>query len=106
LLDESRVRECFWLFANTLPIGENQTKALIQTFGEDISKMLPELFEKLGRICRTYPEEFEGYLEFIQQSISYMRGESDKTPDVNTEDYEKMIQIMRIQLGEWKSKEA
>jgi hypothetical protein len=105
-LIEKRVSECFWLFGNILPIGENQTKKLVEAFGEDVSKMLPELFAKKSKISMTYPEEFNGYLEFILQSIKYMRGETDSYPDIDVSDYDKMIQAMRIQLGTFKSKET
>jgi len=101
LLSESRVRECFWLFSMSLPIGENQSKKLIETFGEDISKMLPQLISKMAQVCYTYPEDFEGYLEFILQSIKYMRGETDKLPEIDVEDYNRMINQMRVQLGEY-----
>jgi len=105
-LIENRVSEIFWLFGNILPIGKNQTKKLVEAFGEDVSKILPELFGKLGKIVHTYPEEFNGYLEFIVQAIAYMRGETDNYPDIDVSDYEKMIQSMRIQLGSFNRKET
>jgi len=86
----------------SLPIGENQTKKLIETFGEDISKMLPDLITRMAQVCMTYPEDFDGYLEFISQSIKYMRGETDEMPELDTDDYDRMIQRMKIQLGEFK----
>lgn len=104
MLIESRVAESFWLFSNTLPIGEKQSQRLIQAFGEDISKMLPELIQKFVQVCKTYPEEFEGYLDFISQSISYMKGESDKMPEIDVSDYNQMITQMRVQLGTYNKK--
>jgi len=105
-LIENRVSEIFWLFGNILPIGKNQTQKLVQVFGEDVSKALPELFSKLGKVVHTYPEEFNGYLEFILQSIKYMRGETDNYPDIDVSDYEKMLEKMRIQLGSFNRKET
>lgn len=105
-LIENRVSECFWLFGNTLPIGKNQTEKLIQSFGEDVSKLLPELFSKMSKVCMSYPVEFNGYLEFILQSIKYMRGESDDYPEIDVSNYEQMIQAMRIQLGTFNRKET
>jgi len=105
-LIENRVSEIFWLFGNILPIGKNQTQKLVQVFGEDVSKALPELFSKLGKVIHTYPEEFNGYLEFILQSIKYMRGETDNYPDIDVSDYEKMLEKMRIQLGTFNRKET
>jgi len=103
-LIENRVRECFWLFSMSLPIGENQTQKLIDNFGEDISKELPKLISKMAQVCMTYPEDFDGYLEFIIQSIIYMRGDSDELPELDVTDYNRMIMQMRIQLGEYKPK--
>ena len=77
-LDKNRVSECF-------------------------SKLLPQLFSKLGKICEQYPEDFDGYLEFILQSIKYMRGETDQLPDIETDEYDLMIERMRIQLGGFKN---
>jgi len=105
-LIESRVSEIFWLFGNILPIGKNQTQKLIDVFGEDVSKALPELFGKLGKIVHTYPEEFNGYCEFFIQAIKYMRGETDNYPDIDVSNYEKMLETMRIQLGTWNRKET
>lgn len=101
MLIENRVKECFWLFAQTLPIGEKYRKTLIQNFGEDISKELPRLISKMGEVCFSYPEEFDGYLEFIIQSIKYMRGETDEMPEIDADDYNRMINQMRIQLGQY-----
>jgi len=110
LLNEKRVDECFWLFANTLPIGENQTKKLVEAFGEDVSKLLPQLFSKLGNICGNNPEEFDGYLELIKNMIAYMRNETDRNPiedlDMVSEEQEKLKKHMMIQIGESKSKDS
>ena len=107
MLNESRVDECFWLFANTLPIGENQSKKLVEAFGEDVSKLLPELFGKLGSVCSQYPEEFDGYLDLIKNMIAYMRDETDTNPieylDMVNEEQEKLKKHMEIQLGRYKS---
>jgi len=106
MLNENRMRECFWLFSMSLPIGKNQTKQLIETFGEDISKELPKLISKMAQVCYTYPEDFDGYLEFFLQAIKYMREESNEPPKVDVDDYDKMLRNMRIQLGEYKREEA
>jgi len=106
VLIENRVRECFWLFSQTLPIGTNQTNKLIETFGEDISKELPKLITKMSDVCFSYPEDFDGYLEFIMQAIQYMRGESDDLPEVDVSDYHRMITQMRVQLGEYTKSSA
>ena len=105
-LIQNRVKECFWLFSQTLPIGQNQTNKLIDTFGEDISKALPQLITKMSDVCFSYPEDFEGYLEFISEAIQYMKGETDDLPDVDVSDYNQMITQMRVQLGEYTKSSA
>lgn len=110
MLNENRVEECFWLFSNTLPIGENQTKKLVEAFGEDVSKLLPELFGKLGKVCSQYPEEFDGYLDLIKSMISYMREETNTNPieflDMVIEEQDRLKKHMEIQLGRYKSKNS
>ena len=105
MLNKNRVDECFWIFSNTLPIGANQTKKLIEVFGEDVSKLLPELFSKLGKVCIQYPEEFEGYLDMIKHMIEYSREDTDQNPiefvDISEEEKEKMLKHMRIQIGQF-----
>ena len=104
MINKNRVDECFWIFSNTLPIGSNQTKKLVEVFGEDVSKLLPELFSQLGKVCIQYPEEFEGYLDMIKHMIEYSQEKTDENPieyvDIPEEEKEKMIKHMRIQIGE------
>ena len=105
---DNRVRQCFWLFMNTLPISKEYQKNLQEAFGENTAKILPEIIVTVQNFCMKYPEDFDGYLEFVKQSIDYMRGDSDQLPevDLNEEDYQKMLQSMRVQLGEYKSKKT
>jgi len=105
-LIQYRVDECFWLLSMILPIGADQRKNVEIAFGEDLSKALPKLFEGISKVCQQYPEDFDGYLTFVQQSIDYMRGYSDKRPEIDTEDYDKMILVMRKALGENTSSKA
>ena len=103
LINNIRANECFWIFSNTLPIGKNQTDKLVQTFGQNVAVILPDLLSKLGKVCLTYPEEFEGYLEYIQQMIKYIREETDVNPiefiEINQEERDQMMKHMRIQIG-------
>jgi len=103
LINENRARECFWLFSNTLPIGKNQTENLVKTVGENLAPYLPELFDKFSKVCLDNPEDFEGYLELVQNMIKYIREETDVNPikfvDHVAEEYETFKKVMEIQRG-------
>jgi len=103
MINENRARECFWLFSNTLPIGKNQTDNLVRAFGENLATILPELFSKFSKVCLQYPNDFEGYLELIQNMIDYIREETDVNPiefvEISEEERELMLKHMRIQCG-------
>ncbi len=103
MINSTRANECFWIFSNTLPIGKNQTDKLVQVFGQNVAVIIPNLLSKLGKICIEYPEEFEGYLDYIQQMIKYIREESDVNPiefvEISEEEKEKLYKHMELQLG-------
>ena len=103
MLIEDRVKECFWLFGFTLPLGEKYQKKCVETFGEDLSKYLPMIFNNVEKVCLSYPEDFEGYLELIFNMIKYMRGETDVNPANFIDcDPEKLKLHMEIELGRYK----
>ena len=103
MINNDRARECFWIFSNTLPIGKNQTDKLVKTFGENVSIIIPQLLSKIGQVCLTYPEEFDGYLELILKMILYIREDIDENPlefiDVPEDEKEKLMKHMEIQIG-------
>ncbi len=103
MINKNRAEESFWLFSKTLPIGKNQTDNLVKTVGANLAPYLPELFEKMAKVCLENPEEFEGYLELVKNMIDYIREESDVNPieyvDHVPEEYETFKQAMRIQIG-------
>ena len=103
MINKNRADECFWLFSNTLPIGENQTDNLVKAFGENLAPVLPELFSKFSKVCLQYPEEFEGYLDLIKNMIDYIREETDTNPiefiNINEDERDQMMKHMRIQIG-------
>ena len=103
MINENRARECFWLLSNTLPIGKNQTDNLVKTVGENLAPYLPELFEKFAKVCIENPEDFEGYLELVENMIHYIREETDKNPiefvDDVPEEYETFKKVLEIQHG-------
>ena len=103
MINETRAHECFWLFSNTLPIGKSQTDKLVKAFGQNVAVILPDLITRVGKVALTYPEDFEGYLEMIQQMIKYIREESDVNPiefiDMVQEERERLQKHMELQLG-------
>jgi len=101
-LNLDRIREMFWLFGFVLPIEGAQNKEAIKaTFGHALEEFLPDLMIMLAQYCQRNPELFDMYLTFIQESILYMRNETDKHPEVEVprEEYEK---FMMIQLGKYR----
>jgi len=103
MINKNRARECFWLFSNTLPIGENQTDALVKNIGANLAPLLPEFIDKFSKVCLKFPEEFEGYLQLIEHMIKYIREESNQNPmewiNIPEDEKEKMMKHMRIQIG-------
>lgn len=103
MLNNDRVKECFWLFSFTLPLGEEYRKKCVATFGEDLTKYLPQVFRNIQDVCLQYPEDFEGYLDLIFNMIKYMKNESDINPANYIDcDPEKLKQYMEIELGKYK----
>jgi len=103
MINKNRAVECFWLFSKTLPIGKNQTDNLVKAVGENLAPYLPELFDKMSKVCLENPDNFEGYLELIKNMIDYIREDSDLNPiefvDHVPEEYETFKKAMEIQIG-------
>lgn len=97
-----RIRECFWLFSNTIPIQEKYRKNLEEVFGKNFSEEIPKVIDIIAKVCIEYPAEFNGYLEFIKESIKYIREQRNELPEID-DDMVKIKQIMDIQLGYWTS---
>jgi len=101
MLIEDRVRECFWLFGLTLPISKKYTEKLSSVFGNDVAKIIPDMLQTLQQVCMNYPDEFEGYLNFIEESIQYMKGFRDNLPQIDLP-YEEYQEFMHTQLMKYK----
>jgi len=79
-IDPTRVMDMFWLFSKVLPIDlEKSTKIM----GVDFLKLIPDLALVVGKQASKYPEEFNGYLEFIKQATAYIRNETDEQPNID-----------------------
>lgn len=99
MLDEDRVKECFWLLSKTLPFDEKTLSFAKDQFGEDLAKELPRLFDNIAKICMNYPDDFEGYLELIYNMIKYSTNETDENPAKFIEaDPVRIMTEMRTQL--------
>jgi len=77
----------------------NKLKAS-QLFGVDFLKLIPDLSLTLGSQCSIYLDEFNGYLDFIEQATAYMRNETNENPVIDY-DNEKLKEHMRKSLGEF-----
>jgi hypothetical protein len=77
--DPKRIRDMFWLFTKVIPFQQNKAS---KVFGIDFIKLIPDLSLVLANQCIKYPEDFNGYLEFIKQATAYLRGETDEYPNV------------------------
>ncbi len=85
-LIESRVRESFLMFSCIVPLGTKGTAeraAMEGMLGEKLDRVVPDLCDAIAQLCMLYPEQFDSILEFIKQSIQYMRGERDEKPEVD-----------------------
>jgi len=79
-IDPKRVMDMFWLFSKVLPIDEKKATVIM---GVDFMKLIPDLTLVVGKQASTHPEEFNGFLEFIQQATAYIRNETDEVPNVD-----------------------
>ena len=87
-LDPQRVREMFWLFSKVLPLDTKDKAHASEIFGVQFTKLIPDLALTLGSQCSKYLEDFNGYLEFIQQAIEYMRGQTKIQPEIDYDNEE------------------
>jgi len=99
MLDDSRIDETFWLFGLVFPIpNDSKKKAQFDALvGGKVEKIIPQFIHMLSRLIKDNPQTAEMWFDFVSQGIAYMKGESDKLPDV---DYpqEEINRLMRIQL--------
>jgi len=107
-IDEERTLECFSLFGLIVPLGKKGSTERITLealFGEKMERIVPDLIDAIRQMCMLYPEKFDSYLEFIKESIQYMRRETDKLPEVdwNVEELKKYLDnrktIFNIQVA-------
>jgi len=84
-LDPIRVLDCFSLFGAIIPLGKKgsaERTALEAMMGNKMEKVIPDLMDAIRQICMLHPNDFDSYLEFIKQSIEYMRHQTNELPEL------------------------
>jgi hypothetical protein len=88
-----RVDEMFFLWGNILPIYSETNKAALEgLMGAGLADVIPQIMKQLSQLCMDYPDDFNGYLEFIKEAIDYMRGDSNNSPAVDTSELNEKVQ--------------
>lgn len=87
----------FWLFSKVLPIETNQATKIM---GVDFLKLIPDLALVVGKQASKYPDEFNGFLEFVKQATEYIRGETDEQPNID-QNQEELMKIMLKDIQEF-----
>jgi len=96
-LDEKRVMDMFWLFSKVLPLDKTQATEIM---GVDFLKLIPDLALVMGKQASKYPDEFNGYLEFIKQATAYIRHETDEQPNID-QNQEEVFEQMKKSIKEF-----
>jgi len=96
-LDEKRIMDMFWLFSKVLPVDSTQATKIM---GVDFLKLIPDLALVMGKQASKYPDEFNGYLEFIKQATEYIRHETDEQPNID-QNQDEVFKQMRKSIQEF-----
>ena len=96
-LDPKRIMDMFWLFSKVLPIDTTQATKIM---GVDFLKLIPDLALVVGKQASKYPDEFNGFLEFVKQATQYIRGETDEQPNIDQNE-EELKKLMRNSIEEF-----
>lgn len=101
-LDFQKLDESMWMFGNILPLGsEKKRKELQARLGTTIAleTFINVLMKSITELCKEFPAEAEGYLDFIKESIQYAEGERDQPAqvDYDAEEVKRLYQIRKIQ---------
>ena len=91
-IDPTRVMDMFWLFSRVLPLDPKQATKIM---GVDFLKLIPDLALVLGKQASKYPDDFNGFLEFIKQATAYIRNETDEYPNIDQNEIEMNLQMTK-----------
>ena len=102
MLDFERFDESMWMLGNIFPLGSPQKRIELQKkLGINIAldNFVGILMKSLVEMVKAYPEEAEGYLDFIKESIQYSEHEIDSPPivDYDPEEVKRLYEIKKIQ---------
>jgi len=89
-LDPKRIMDMFWLFSKVLPIDTSQATKIM---GVDFLKLIPDLALVVGKQASKYPDEFNGFLEFVKQATEYIRHETDEQPNIDQNELQVLSQM-------------
>lgn len=102
MLDFDRLDESMWMLGNILPLGNAENRAkLRKKLGTTmpLDSFIGVLMKSLTEMCREFPAEAEGYLDFIKESIQYSlhQRETPAETSYDPEDVKRLYQIRKIQ---------
>ena len=102
MLDFDRLDESMWMLGNILPMGSEQRRIELQKkLGLTIAldNFIGILMKSLVELCKNFPAEAEGYLDFIKESIQYSEHTRNEPPtvDYDPEEVKRLYQIRKIQ---------
>ncbi len=102
MLDFDRLDESMWMLGNILPLGSLEKRNELQkklSISIALDNFIGILMKSLTEMCKEYPAEAEGYLDFIKESIQYSEHERNKPPtvDYDPEEVKRLYQIRNIQ---------
>ena len=102
MLDFDRLDESMWMLGNILPLGTPEKRIELQKkLGVSIAldNFIGILMKSLTEMCREFPAESEGYLDFIKESIQYSEHTRNEPPTVDYDPTEvkRLYQIRKIQ---------
>jgi len=96
-IDPKRVMDMFWLFSKVLPVDRKQASIIM---GVDFVKLIPDIALVMGKQASKFPDEFNGYLEFIKQATAYIRNETDEQPNID-QNQDEVFKQMRKSIEEF-----
>ena len=77
----TRTIEAFNALAVVLPIYDEEARRVFRAaFKSDIADLLPEFFRSLALIAVKNPDEFDSYINYIEELISYIKQKRDTIP--------------------------
>lgn len=98
VVNEKRLRECFWMLGLVLPISKEKCQTLSDVLGTDVSKLMPDLLLTIANLCLTDKEALEGFIDFFEESFDYIQEFTNTPPtvDLDSEEYQKFLTQVKV----------